>query len=36
MAVSDSASCPAHTWSDPAASFTSFFAMYMIIFPEIQ
>ena len=36
MAASDPISSPAHTWSDPAASLTSFFAMYMITFLAIQ
>ena len=36
MAASDPASWHAHTWSDPAASFTSFFAVNITNFPAIR
>ena len=36
MAASDPASLPAHTWSDPAASLTSFSAIYLIVFPAMR
>ena len=36
MTASDAASWSAHTWSNPAASFTSFFAIYRTTFPAIR
>ena len=37
MTASNPTSWPAHTWSDPAAaSFTSFFAIYITTFPTIR